>query len=342
MQKNKKQLANELAGSGPAGDLLYRLCYWWPKARVVKHGHTWIARRREDMAAECGLSVPQYRRGLARLTELRLVASCQGQFAGRNISHLRLTEKACQWFGFEPRVDHLGGPESNHLGRRQSNQLGDPGSDHSYTIRGCNYGDDTTCMQSELTLAPGQETAQGIPREVQEGQNDMPFPKKGHLARDVIKPTVHEKKHGPDSVAKLEHVWKTELASVAKGGCAVAWTMKQKGMAKHLMKACAAHPASEVLRFAIHHWPSVCSYAQHDHGLKVVPGQPDLPFLLANIQSAINCMLVTQKQQAKSMAPLQSIVINPLPQIKLEPRPEDPEDKILTFEEAKALMGGEW
>jgi hypothetical protein len=80
-------------GDAHAGILLYRIIFWMQKAKVVHHGVKWIAKSAETWCEETARTFDQYRRAIALLRKLGLVQTEQHLFGGRNITHVRLTEK---------------------------------------------------------------------------------------------------------------------------------------------------------------------------------------------------------------------------------------------------------
>lgn len=77
---------------GAAAILLSQIVYWSSnnRLRVKRDGVLWLAKKREDLAAECGLTLNQYRWCMSKLKKLGLVVVEQHKFAGDPISHIRL------------------------------------------------------------------------------------------------------------------------------------------------------------------------------------------------------------------------------------------------------------
>ena len=76
-----------------AAILLYRIAFWMPKAKVSHGGLKWVANSASQWCRETGLSFDQYRRAIARLKTLGLVETEQHLFGGKNVTHVRLTDK---------------------------------------------------------------------------------------------------------------------------------------------------------------------------------------------------------------------------------------------------------
>lgn len=90
-------LASEATGRvAPATVILYMFRYGEPapEPMIERGGYRWLARSAEDWSAENGLTVYQVRRGVSRLRFLDLIQTRQCRVGERNITHMRLTDKA--------------------------------------------------------------------------------------------------------------------------------------------------------------------------------------------------------------------------------------------------------
>jgi hypothetical protein len=76
-----------------AAILLYRIAFWMPKAKVSHKKLQWVANSASQWCQQTGLSFDQYRRAITLLKALALVETEQHLFGGKNITHVRLTEK---------------------------------------------------------------------------------------------------------------------------------------------------------------------------------------------------------------------------------------------------------
>lgn len=79
-----------------AAGLLYRFAFWMPKATIQRNGKKWIANSAAAWCSQTGLSYDQYRRAIRLLRTLGLVEVEQHLFGGKNITHVRLTDKSTQ------------------------------------------------------------------------------------------------------------------------------------------------------------------------------------------------------------------------------------------------------
>lgn len=83
----------DLTGCHHAAILLERIQYWTPRTRVRLKGEAWIVKSRSDLAKETGLSDKQTRGALEALKRRDIVETVQKPFAGKNVTHLRLTAR---------------------------------------------------------------------------------------------------------------------------------------------------------------------------------------------------------------------------------------------------------
>jgi hypothetical protein len=78
-----------------AAQLLYRIAFWMPKAKIEHGGLKWSANSAAQWCQQTGLSFDQYRRAIALLKTLKLVETEQHLFGRKNVTHVRLTEQGC-------------------------------------------------------------------------------------------------------------------------------------------------------------------------------------------------------------------------------------------------------
>jgi len=86
-----------IAGELVAGTLLSQLVYWHrpdshgqSKLRVIHDGRHWLAKTRETLAADCFMTLRQYKRAMSVLQGLGLVEVRTYKFSGRPVSHFSL------------------------------------------------------------------------------------------------------------------------------------------------------------------------------------------------------------------------------------------------------------
>lgn len=96
-----------------AAILLYRIAFWMPKAKVSHGALKWVANSASQWCQQTGLSFDQYRRAIALLRTLGLVETEQHLFGGKNITHVRLTEKGSAATGTPPPDQHTAASLAN-------------------------------------------------------------------------------------------------------------------------------------------------------------------------------------------------------------------------------------
>lgn len=85
-----------LTGSTNAAILLSQIMYWHrgSKLRVRRDGHLWLAKSRQDMCGETGLSLEQYKHAIKVLARKGLVVLERGMFNNRVTPYIRLGGKS--------------------------------------------------------------------------------------------------------------------------------------------------------------------------------------------------------------------------------------------------------
>ena len=75
-----------------AAILFSKIAYWLARATIEKDGCKWIAKTRQNLANETGLTLKQVRTGLERLKSYNLIAIEQHKFKGISQSFIRIKE----------------------------------------------------------------------------------------------------------------------------------------------------------------------------------------------------------------------------------------------------------
>ena len=92
-----KRVYIDLAGDLVAGILLSQIIYWHlpgkdgkPRLRVRRHGHSWLAKRREDWWEEVRITTKQFDRAIKILEDLGFVETAVYRFGGSPTKHIRI------------------------------------------------------------------------------------------------------------------------------------------------------------------------------------------------------------------------------------------------------------
>lgn len=83
---------NKTTGSVTAGVLLFRICYWMPRAQQKRGDQMWVAKTHEQWAEEAGISAAQVKRAFHILRRMGLVVTEKHKFGTDTIGFVRLSE----------------------------------------------------------------------------------------------------------------------------------------------------------------------------------------------------------------------------------------------------------
>ncbi|TBD79691.1 hypothetical protein [Rhizobium ruizarguesonis] len=95
---NAFQALRRATAHGDAAIFLYRMRYWWPKARVVIAGRKWIAKTHKQWADELGMEERSFRTAYNHVFKLELIEAQIAKFNGVTINHTRPTKKTEKLF----------------------------------------------------------------------------------------------------------------------------------------------------------------------------------------------------------------------------------------------------
>lgn len=291
-------------GNLPAAILLYRLCYWHKRTKVKKLGHTWQAKSYLDWSLETGLSEKQIENAFALLRRKDLAETRQMPFAGRNILHARL-------IGGTLEFPHLG--ELNNKGDKDIEVNTE---DTAVTCKEPSslHGTKRSAHEEEMKKDSGKEIGKGT-YTVSEALSKIP-----------PKPPITK----VDSVLQAEMLWK-EVYSEVYQEYVPPMTMAQKGMLKHIIKACPPHTCGKVIRAVLEGWTGFTSLVKTDVGTYTVPAKPNLGFFVKHVHQAISFSAQKPvKEAAKERKPKAQLIA-----------PSSDEEPVLTLEEFLKLQKGE-
>jgi hypothetical protein len=275
----------ELAeGHAKAALLLMRILFWMPKATVRHKGHTFVAKSRQEWAAEAGISFDQCKRGFVELRRLGLVATEQHKFFGRNITHVRLTGRALALL-LPPGVRGGSAPPKWRKPARPERCTSAPLSIQGDTYKERQQEED--CVLAHAT-APNEDSGQEDAGA--KCKNNTPTP--GGLVEPEIPPKSKPESTcadsaKPDSVPVLEQIWQ-EIVADTYGGFVPNWTNKERRQMRHFRDACPPGAAAPVLETCLRDWALFGVMAKSNAGAWDLPTRPTVAFLLKFVGVAVN------------------------------------------------------
>ena len=309
---NPFTLYHQATNSWPAAALLFQIAYWAPKAKVRRGPHLWVAKTAAEWCAETDLTHEQYKDAVAALRQLGLIVTAPHRFAGKTITHLRLTEAGRALTGV---VGPGGTSTQGVVGPGGTNGEGVVVPGGTDPLTGPTSTGPTKVQDKDCVLAhaspPGGEKKQ-VPGK---GESQEPEMK----VKDAL-----EKFHKQDKSAQLELLWKSLVAEVT-GDFVPTFSAKQRGQLKTFVGKCPAGAGVQVLEHTLRHWVPFTSAAEDEAGAYKTPLKPDVGFLLRYVSVAINLWIedTQKKPKAASKTPMQSTAPAPLP-----PEPEPPNESM--------------
>lgn len=256
--------------------LLSQIIFWFKpdkqgksKLRVVRGGRLWLAKSREEMMEETGLTLDQYRRSIRKLKSKGLVETKIMMFDGVTTPHIRLGVPALQALmagsGISPQ--HVEGLLPNGKGDfptpivegLPSHQLGD---NPSTITESTSEIFESTTENTEQANASAFAEEQATEKENNDGQGK------------------EEKKK-----ETLEGLWKIGMETYYTG-YKQCLTVKERARLKKIGIAC-GEDTRKVIDHVFEHWQAFGQKAQLLKGLATYPMMPHLGFLLANVGVAL-------------------------------------------------------
>lgn len=292
-------------GDLTASVLLYRMCYWHPHSKIRKLGHLWQAKSYLDWSLETGLSEHQVERAFRQLRQWGLVVTQQMPFGGVNLLHARLTRGAlesCKFAGLNNKGDKYTEINEESL--------------VTCKTQGVFHETRENAREEEMKKENGKEQRKGA-YTVMEALSKLP-----------PKPPITK----VDSVAQAEALWK-EVYSEVYQEYVPPMTMAQKGMLKHILKACPAHQSATVIRTVLEGWTGFTSLVKTDVGTYTVPAKPNLGFFVKHVHQAISFSAQKPAKEAVKER-------KPKAQLIAPPPSDDDEGPVLTLEEFLKLQKG--
>lgn len=276
------RLRKATGGDLEAAFLLYRLIFWFEhgKGRVID-GQKYVPNSYHDWVAETVSTYKRIRAAIDLLRKLNLLETTTSKFRGLPILHSRPTASALLIYdgskdaGLDPKgLPSQGGPIAA-TGQATCPQGAGPmpseGQDH---------------IQGEKQGKKHGENNSGH-HSPQEDQNlKTGYGKEHDKKMSEVEKFVKGKKFlQPDSVKALEFLWTQKVAEDT--GAMVNLKAKELGQLKMFAKLCPEVKAEEVLTKVLKEWVPFIKRCQTDAGIKHVPVEPNIGFLLQYASNAV-------------------------------------------------------
>lgn len=266
---------------GPNAAILHgQLVYWVSKARgglsryvVEINGEKWVARTKEQLEEETGLTAKMLRSAVDTLHSQGLLLRLRRRFDGVVINHYRPA--------------HMGTSLEAPICPKGTSQPAHTGTSHLiYETEDKIIGSGTAETHFEESKKMVSKRKEGLT------VSDVLAGKKVVADKVVVSPALAEK---PAHLIDLfKQAWVDEYPDLFLGS----FSIKQHGQFGMLLKKCPEGKAGEVLDYCVRNWSSFVERAVEDQGAIKPPNLPDISTLLRFVQSAVNSYLEGTKEQA--------------------------------------------
>ena len=252
------------------GTLLSQLAYWFKpdkdgksKLKIQMDGKLWLAKSREELCAECSMTLDQYRRAIRVLIDKGLVETRVKIFAGRTVAHFWLNIdavfQASQAGGSS--LDYIGDNAPTGLGDNPSTTLGD----HAPTIT------ETVKTTAEITPKHG-----------------------GQGASMKVLDILAKKKEQAAGTATLR--WKSNMAQIY--GFQKDLTIVEKSQLKQVCKI-AGDKSYPLIDYVTQNWLKYVNFVKTKMGLNIGPTIPTVGFLLKYADLGLQLIADDEEQPEK-------------------------------------------
>jgi hypothetical protein len=320
-----------------AAMLLSQIVYWFSnnRLRVKRDGRLWLAKTREELAAECGLSLDQYKRAIKKLKELELVQVEAHMWNGFRTSFIWLDQQRLAQITPTGRV--VSAPTGRGRLHRPITETTAETTDREQQTR--------LASQEQKRVGEAQEQVrEKKPRAIADWVAERPVLAEQRAGRYtaqewLMKASEILKRHQEQAglrappragVNSLAIAWKKAVAG--DGGDFVKdLTQKELGQLKQLM-AKVGSDTPQLIAWALPHWPDFAFSVRHQKDLKSSPSEPHLGFLLAHHDVAMNLYLQSIAEPKSEPKPRPKIVSAPTVE---KPEVEEP---TATIEDVMAAL----
>ncbi|QIN95208.1 hypothetical protein DLP3_045 [Stenotrophomonas phage vB_SmaS_DLP_3] len=258
-----------IGGDLATGLLLSQLVYWFKpgktgksKLSIVRDGRKWLAKAREEMCRETGLTLKQYKRAITVLADLELVQVERHLFAGKVTPHIWLDEERLA----------LAAKSIGPKGANPNDAKGPIGWDQK----------DQSCMDPLGPNITEIKTTKNKDYDMHASVPDQQGQESGMKASEVLA----QKKGGqfPDTSGGNAMRWKARMST--EYGFQKDLTLKDRAMIKQLM-ASAKEKTPDLIDYVLQHWMKFASYVKQQAGFSTVPLSPSLGFVVKHVDHGL-------------------------------------------------------
>ena len=315
-----------------AAQLLYRIAYWMPRARIKHRGKTWVANSADQWCEQTGLTIDQYRRSIALLRRLCFVHTEQHLFGGKNVTHVRLTNRACKAIA---QVEPLQSA-STDLGKSASAKMSETAQLHIQGVSAKEILHQNPNTALANAIAYGDHDHFMIPEKISKSLMSVYDELKSDPDTDTTQALWE--KGGHESPGGLAKCWAVTVKEVY-GDYVPPPTTKELAQFKAFVSACPKDTAFVILRVCLMNWPDFSNDAKLNYSAFPVPTRPTLGFLLKYKMAAINFALANLKPKPAPV-PVQQAADLPMP-VSLPGTSSKPKHIPATKEECLAILADE-
>ena len=280
-----------LVGNLAVASLLSQVDYWYrpskktglSKMTARRDGVMWIAKTREEWCRETGITLKQYKRAVAILKEKGLVSTRMMHFRRQPMTHLRLHRDVLDaaLASLEPKGTNHSCPKGPAAWPHEYQRSSPKGTNPLYT-------ETTEETTAEITFCEGVPPVAG-----ETGDED------GKTAEGIQENWKNAKEacYGDKQTQSIQSYWKSSLAQ-RTGQLQLDLTSKNAGQLKKFEQDLGqqAYPAID---YALENWWKFSKEVENQKGLKLVPEQPNLAFMVTHREVLLNLLSLSVAKPKK-------------------------------------------
>lgn len=325
--------------------VFFQIGYWHDgRLRVKRKGTMWLAKSREDMCRETGITLDQYKRIIPRLRDLGLIRTERGLFDNRVTPFIQLTEQG--WTLLRPEsanrlvvkpANQLVAPDTNQLVAHDTNLITETTSETTTETTA----ETATCgcllpLPSNAPAEMGEAVIQEVKNTEKEQNNNLKDVVSSVLAMDSkqVLEQFNQKAQKTEHLKGLNGMcllWKKHMAQET-AGYQKPLAGKEVGQLKHVFKHL-GDQSIEVLGWTLRHWQFFANRVSTLKGIDKQPMVPHVGFFCQHFEVATQLIaqakLAAEKEAklAEELALAEQQKLAKKQQAKVD-KPPEPEQNI--------------